>query len=398
MIPRASLAASAALLAIACSSGARVTRELRGEAPATVAVLPIEGTLSPRAREILRRLVGSFVQGRNYAKLEDEAIDARLAAAGYAPWNPKWLPSDADLAKFARSAGADAVVVGDRFDDTRFSAGVFFQRGLTGRLRVVRARDAETIWSADVGSSSSGGLLLGSGQAIRAVSETVEAGSEATFGRLAAGLALDAIDLLPQHPKEMEVRARPVITDLKVKRALELHADGGPLAAGDVVEIEATGTPGARARASIAGRTGDVPLPETAPGVYRGLVPIEPGSGTGSGPAVVVLYDAYGSVSEPRRSTESWTIDSPRLDPPTGVRADAKGRSVRVQWDSIPGAAGYTVVRAVDASPTQLDAGIATELVDEVPAGARDVFYVVAARSASRRFGPTSAPVHVAVE
>jgi hypothetical protein len=393
------LALAGAIDLTACAASTKLVQPLEGTPPGTIVVLPMDGDLSPRARAIVRRLLGSLIADRKYAKLDDELVDSRLAVAGHAPWNARWLPKDDALAAFGRTLAADALIVGEEFQDSRLSAGIFFRRGLTGRLRLIDSRSGKTIWSADVGSSSSGGLLTGSGQVIKALSETVEAGSEETFARLAASLALDAAETLPENPRPSEAPPPPRVSKVSVVRLRELHGDEAQLAAGDVVQIESIGTPGCRARASLGGGGVGVPLVEAAPGMYRAQVRIEPGQ-DGDGPAVATLYDAFGRASEPRRTEAAWQIRSPRLDPPAGVKAElsnARSRRVRVRWEPVPGASGYLIARLGGGAPVTLEPTDRLEIEEVVPAGSTEVAYVVSARSAAGTVGPPSAAVPVSV-
>jgi hypothetical protein len=387
--------------AAACSAATKVVQPLEGEPPSTIAVLPPEGTLSSRSKAILRGLLGSLLADRNYAKLDDEIVDSRLASAGYSPWNPDWLPADEALASFGRSIGAEGLVLAEDFVDDRFSAGVVFRRGLTGTLRLLDARTGKTVWKAEVGSSDSGGVLLESGQVIRALSETIESGGEEAFGHLAANLALDAAEAFPPNSRPRRIPERPRVETVRVTR---LGASASPpdlLVAGDTLEIVARGSAAARGRASIAGLAGDLPLVEEEPGAYRGRLRIEAGHGQGSGPVVVTLYDAFGNTSAPARSGSTWSLFAPRLDPPsslTATVADGDRRRVRVRWEASPGAAAYLVARVSGGDPVTIEAGARLELEDVVPAEASVAFYVVSARSAAGAVGPPSAAASVRLE
>lgn len=390
---RAALGALLPLLA-ACAASAKLTTPLQGPPPATIAVLPLEGgDLPPRARVILRRAIGSFLEDRRYAQLDDGFVDQQLALAGLMPWKPAWAPGDARLAEIGRTMAADALVVAEGFEDSRFSAGVFFRRGLGGRVRMIDARSGATVWSVDAASSDSGGLLTGSGQAIKALSATFNAGSDAAFARLAIALAIDVAEKLPENPNPMEVRPRPAVDAVAVRSAA-----GEALTAGDVVEIEARGTPRSRAAATIAGRVRDYPLVEVAPGVYQARVRLEPGAGEGEGPATVALRDSYGSTSSPRRSETSVAIFAPRLEVPGGLAAeivDREARRVRLRWSPAPGASGYAVVRNTGGMPvtTKVDGRI--EFQDQVPSTRGSVTYFVSAISPSGAMSAPSSPLVV---
>jgi len=391
----------ASLAMPACAASTKVVQPLDGDPPSRIAVLPFEGDLSPRARAILRGLVGSLLADRNYAKLDDEVVDSRLALDGHAPWNGTWLPADEALAAFGRSIGAEGLVLGEGFSDSRFSAGVVFRRGLTGGLRLLDSRTARTIWRAEVGSSDTGGVLLESGQVIRALADTIGSGSEEEFGHLAAALALDAARAFPENPRPLEIPARPRVESVSVTRSGGDPAPPDLLVAGATVEIVARGTPGSHGRASVAGIDGAIPLVEGDPGVYRGRLRIEAGHGQGSGPAVVCLYDAFGNASAPARSDSLWSLFAPRLDPPAALRAeivDSDRRRVRLRWEASAGAAAYVVGRLSGGDPVTLEAGARLEIEDSVPPGGESATYVVSARSANGAVGPPSPAASVRLD
>ncbi|HKE00989.1 MAG TPA: hypothetical protein VKE69_08270 [Planctomycetota bacterium] len=373
---------AAATVGVSCAASTKVTQPLRGAPPATVAVLPLDGgDLSPRGRAIVRRLVGSALDVRNYRPLDDEFLDQQLALAGFQPWKPKWLPADADLAAFGRSVGVEALLVAEGFEDSRFNAGLFFRRGLTGRLRLLDVATAKSVWAAEVGASGTGGVLTGSGQIVKSFSETVEAGSELAFVRFASNIALDVMDALPPNQKPPAERERPRIENVAVQ-----SAQGAALQPDDFLRVEAQGTPRGRASASVGGGYVDYPLVEVAPGTYRGTIRVYAGVGEGEAPATVALYDAYGAASEPRKSDAKVAFQAPRLDAPSGLVAeilDPATRRVRVRWQPTRGASEYLVARTTTTRPLKnFDRITSTEIEDLLPPDASSANYFVTARSA----------------
>ncbi len=373
------------VLAGACSSIRPSVPPFREAPPKTIAVLPLEGDLAPRGRAIVRRLVGGLLADRGYVRIDDEIVDAELAAAGLAPWNSRWVPDDTTLASLARRLGAGALLVGEDFQDSSLQAGVFYRRGLSGRFRWFDGASGATLWSTEVGRSTTGGVALQSGQVLKALSETVASGSEDRFVRLAAAIALDFTDAVPAHPSATELGERPTVESVR------FVAERRALVAGDMLDLEARGTPGGRARADLAGLAMELPLAETSPGTYRARARIDAGMGVAGGPVTVTIYDRFGRASAPRSSAESLAIDAPRLDPPSEVVVESlvARRRLRIRWSESPGAAGYSVARITEGAPESIAvARGAVELEDTVPDPARTVVYAVSAHSASGCFGP----------
>jgi len=396
--PRTFTVLSAVLSCIvtACGSTSRVTKPLQGTPPATIAVLPLQGgNLTRRGREIVRRVLGSALQYRRYTILDDEFVDEQLALAGHQPWLTDWLPPDAELARFGHGLGVDAILVSEGFQDSSIDAGVFYRRGLEGHLRLLDVASAETFWSVDAGTSASGGALIGSGQIVKALIETAEAGSEATFVRHASGIALDVMDLIPESA-EREPRQRPQVS------AVSLRTTGrdATLRPDDRIEVEAHATPRGRATATVGGRLVDYPLVEVADGVYRGSIRIEPGTGDGTGPATVAVVDAFGNASESRQSEASVAFIAPRVEPPAGLAAtvvDRDHRRVRLSWQAVAGAKEYLVFRSVPSGASRTLAPVAaTEVFDLVPEAETSAVYFVQARLGPGVSSAKSVPVTIA--
>ncbi|MFN0206147.1 MAG: hypothetical protein ACKVS6_07515 [Planctomycetota bacterium] len=380
------------LLSTACRSAPKEFPKFEGQPPATIAVLPIDGSLPPRSSTILRNLMGAFLTERQYSKLDDEFVDAELARSGYSPWNGRWLPGDAELAAFGRSVGVDALVVISGFEDKGFSAAVFYRRGLTGTVRWLDTRNARTLWSADLSASRSGGLLLESGQALKAVSQTVQAGSEESFFRLAASVSRELAEAVPENKNPGALQMRPRVESVSLSSQERL----GP---GVVWRVEARGTPRARGIATVDGLAGGFPLVETAPGIYNGTYRVEAGWGEAKGRVNVVLYNSFGDPSETKSSDSMLYVSAVRLDSPRDVRAevaDAASRKVRVAWSPVAGAAAYDFVRLGTSAPFSVVVNT-THYEDTIPAGEGSVFYAVSARTSAGNSGPASAPITIAL-
>jgi len=279
-------AAAALLLPLAaCSSPTRVQQLTKtAEIPPRIAVLPANGTdLSEELMAMLRVQIGNAFELRGYVKFDDGWVDQRLALAGFRPWERSWLQIDEVMNMFGIANGIDGLVFLEDFTAGSLSTGVYNERSLQGRLRVLDTRQAQSTWIFDVGANESGGALLQSGQIFDAVASTIGDDYRVEYGRLAALLALAAAERLPANPHPPEISPRPQLASLRAV---------GDRAA-NTVEVTADGSPGCRAFASLPGCTGRYPLTEERAGHYCGTLPVPSDS-----PAVIaVLRDRVGSTS-----------------------------------------------------------------------------------------------------
>jgi hypothetical protein len=365
-----------------------------GAPPKTLAVLAPEGTFPERGRQILRQLVGGHLEERQYEVLDDEFVDLQLTRAGFDPGAEKWLPGDAELAKAGSALGADVLVILSRFEDEQVSAAVLYQRGLGGVVRWLDTRTARTVWSTEVSITKFGGLAIESGQVVKALENNFENGSEAAFVRLASAIARDVAAEVPLHPEPAGVKPRPVLDSLTVVPAASL-------AAGREWTAEARGSRGGRAIVRFATLTGEFPLVEEEPGVYRGRFRVVPGWGEVSGSFRAVLYDAYGESSAVVSTRDAFALAAPRLDPPAKLDvkvADAARRRILVSWEPSPQVQQYQIVRTGGTGPVSFVVDASGRFEDQLTDGETRVAYVVAARSAAGAIGPPSEPRQVEIQ
>ena len=310
----------ALLLAVLGSGPAVVAspQNADAEAPKSVVVLPVDGdgSLDAGARDLLRRQLSGLLAAAGYAVIDDERADSELARAGLQSWKPSWLPSTQALAQAARRLDADGVVVLSGFRASSTQALLYADRGIEGHVSLLDARSLRVIASKAVSAKRSSGVLVDSGQIVKAIGETADNGSDQLLASLAIKAALEAAESMPAPPRRAASAApRPKVESVDVRRGDGSSRSLHVLQAGDSIEIEARGTRGGRARASIPGLPGTFPLTEDpATGVYRRRVRIEAGSGEGAGAVVVSIYDAAGRASEPRTSDSAWRLAAPRID------------------------------------------------------------------------------------
>lgn len=371
---------------VSCKNVSVKHKEFEGFSPRTVAVLPADGTLPERGRRVLRNLIGSFLQEKQYIKIDDAFVDMELAKAGFEPWREGWIPNDAAIYQFGRALGADAVLCLSGFEDQRFSAGVLYRRGLAGMLRWMDTKTEKIIFTSDLSASKTGGLALESGQVLKAISNTTENGGEEQFARLAASVAFDFINSIPDAKITSELAGRPVVQSLQLKGNDIIYA-------GQTWGVELRGTPRSRGMVMIEGCPGEYPLHEISPGLYTGEFRADAGLGEVNATISAVLFSLTGDPSEPKNGG-TLRISAPRLDPPNSVNVsilDATKRETRVVWNSVPGAKGYDVVRLGGEAPMVISGVKGNEWIDTVPLGIDSVSYAVCAKSESGISGPPSA-------
>lgn len=288
------------------------------QAPKRVVVLPVDGdgSLDSGARELLRSRLGGLLAAAGYDVIDDERADGELTRAGLQPWKPAWLPSTEALAKLVRRLDADGAVVLSGFRASSTQALVYADRGIEGHVALLDVRSLRSVAKKAVSAKRSSGVIVDSGQIVKAIGETAQNGSDQVLAALVIKAALEAAEAMPAPPKRGPATAsRPKVDSVEVRRGDGSRRSDRALAAGDSVEIEARGTRGGRARASLPGYPGAIPLSEDpATGVYRGRLHIEKGSGEGMGEVVVSIYDSAGRASEPRASDSAWRLAAPRID------------------------------------------------------------------------------------
>ncbi|MBI3817574.1 MAG: hypothetical protein HY286_02695 [Planctomycetes bacterium] len=387
-------AASVSLTFAACRTSPPPFPKFEGRAPRTIAVLPVDGSLPARERGILRKLVGGFLAEKQFTKLDDAFVDRELALEGLRPWAAGWIPDDAALARFGKKIGAEAFCTLSGFEDERVSAAVFYKRGLSGTVKWFDVASGKSIWTAPVSASRTGGLLLESGQIIKAVSNTIESAGEEQFVTLAATIALELADAFPVGPAAVDAPAKSPVVSVRIESP-------GDLRPGDPLTIRASGAPRCRAYARIGDSNLQYPLHEETPGFYAATIRIESGAGEIDGPVSVILYDELGGASAPAASNSNVAIRARRLEPPASVRVEpvaGSNRKFKIQWSAVAGAESYEVIRLGAGPPFAIDARGATSLEDEIPAGTSGAVWAVSAVPASGAPGPPSAPASVAIK
>jgi len=271
----------------ACASPTHVQQLTKTkDLPAVVAVLPLAGSdLPEEVAALLRVQVGNAFEQRGYVKLDDGWVDQRLALAGFRPWERDWLPVDEIMDFFGLANDIDGLVFLEGFAADSLTTGVYNDRSLHGRFRVLDTRQGDSTWIFDVSADEAGGALLQSGQIFDAVANTIGDDDRDQAVRLASLLALAAAEHLPRNERLQPVERRPQVT------ALRAAANG----ANNTVDVVVEGSPGCRAFASLPGCLGRYPLAEESAGRYAGALPAP----SDSPQVVAFLRDRVGATSRP---------------------------------------------------------------------------------------------------
>lgn len=287
---RSLLAAVLVAVGVGCASQTRATRlHTAGALPPQLAVLPLSRSpLRPELADLLRQRLGNALEQKGYRRFDDAWVDQRLTQAGMQPWRAEWIDSDLRLVAFARNHGIAGLCVIEDFASDGITTGVYNERSLGGRLRVIDTARGETVWSYWLDSSVTGGAVLQSGQIFDAIDDTFGGSERANVVRFAGLVGLAASAELPRNEAPEPPRKRPEIATVR--------ADGVAGAAADVpttIEVVATGEPDCRGFASLPGCLGRYPLVEEAPGHYLGTLPVP----RLASQVVVVLRDRFGVTS-----------------------------------------------------------------------------------------------------
>ncbi len=280
-------AAFAAMLG--CTSQTTATR-LRavGDLPSEVAVLPMVRTnLGPEIADLLRERIGGAFSTRGYRRIDEAWMDQRLSQAGMQPHRSEWIDSDMRLVAIARSLGIAGLVVLEDFESGAVTTGVYNERSLHGRVRVIDVQRGETTWSYWLDSSSMGGALLQSGQILDAIGDTFGGSLRAETVRFASLVSLAVADEMPRARDEHRPGRRPVVDDVVATAA------GAAASAPATIEVAVRGTPDCRAFASLPGCLGRYPLSEESAGRYVGTLPVP----RPAAKVVVSVRDRFGVTS-----------------------------------------------------------------------------------------------------
>lgn len=286
--------ALAPLLVLAAGCGPEVivdTEAFTGARVRTLALLPF--TLNgperePRAREkaeLLRYLIHRRLTPSPYLLLDDEVVDRRLRAAGFAS---PIAAANADFRALRAALGVDGVVLGEVTTLYNLQLGVLFRQAVVAELTLIDTASGRPLVQIEHAESLTGGIALEWGQAVEAIEGTVENATQRGFEQIAAAFAETVARSLPA-PLDVVAPDPPTIR----AAGIATTRPGGVLAIGDALEVRVEGTPGMEATLTLGLAKVHLPLIEEAPGHYWGRYEVTPGDAF-RGRAQVSLCDAFG--------------------------------------------------------------------------------------------------------
>ncbi len=285
---------------------------LRRAAPATVAVLPFAIAFEDageRAEAKVAALRGAFHRrftALPYLHLETRATDRLLRRAGLD--DPRKV-ARASHREIAAALGVDAYVRGEVESLSNTEAGVIYRQVIRASVRLVDARTGDELARVEHTEQDVGGVLVGSGQLLEAIRQTIDNSSDIGFLRLAERFADSVVQVFPKPPVAPAV-VPPRIEDVRIIAAGEA---GRTLRAGDTVEVVLRADPGLRASFDLGRKPAEVPLFEEAPGRYRGFYRVVPGDRS-DGPATVHVSDRFGATALTVLREQTIRIDAPAGD------------------------------------------------------------------------------------
>lgn len=280
------------LLAAGCGPEVIVDAEaFTGARVRTLALLPftLDGPeREPRAREkvdLLRDLIHRRLTPSPYLLLDDDVVDQRLRAAGFAS---PIAAANADFRALRRALGVDGVVRGKVTTLYNLQLGVLFRQAVIAELTLVDTASGRPLVRIAHGESLTGGIALEWGQAVDAIEGTVDNATQRGYEQIAAAFAETVARSLPP-PLDVVAPDPPTIE----AAGIATTRPSGVLAVGDALEVRVEGTPGVEATLTLGLAKLHVPLIEEAPGRYWARYEITPGDAF-HGQALVSLRDPFG--------------------------------------------------------------------------------------------------------
>jgi hypothetical protein len=277
------------LILAACGVNAVVDEGV--EPPRRLAVLPLEGTIPWRDRELIRSMLRERLRTLRLTVIENEYTDRVLSERGWMRDPERFRFDAAQLSEQCAALGVDGLVRGSAFDADELDVGVAFRDAIRGAVECHRS-DGRRHWRIEHSETQSGGLALRSGQVITAVREQLEHGSSVAFVALIEDWLDTVLAVLPELPLEgFELPRAPRIEELVLATALRRGAE---LQRGDRIVVEVRATPGAILAFDLAPLVEGLPMVEVEPGRYRGEYRLAADAGAGNPEVRIHLRDRFG--------------------------------------------------------------------------------------------------------
>lgn len=281
---RTSLLAAALALGACGSVSYRVATDV--DAPATVAVLPLQGPAPAGLRDAARQLLHSRLTARGYRCPELAWVDRVLSERGLLR-DPDHFALDAGRhGEMLAALQVDAVLVGDDVDESSFNVFLLRRHALGGRVAIRDGKGRE-FWSSDHGASTFGGFLLTSGQVF------AELRAQGAHGTSMASLALvdefveDVVGTVPQREGTPPPLPLPTVANVE---SFRVAADGDAVR----VVVKARSAHGNSLRFDLPGIAAGVPMVAAADDASRFVGQYEIPNDRPPGRLVVRARDAFG--------------------------------------------------------------------------------------------------------
>ncbi|MBI1851630.1 MAG: DUF799 family lipoprotein [Planctomycetes bacterium] len=324
----------------------RVAADFAKTQPEIVAVLPFQAapddTDAPPRLAMVRQIFQANFGNLGYHQAAIDDVDQRLRRANL--MTPAAVKA-AGPKRLGEILEADAIVFGENFTVSSFSAFLIYRRKLSGTLSLVSTRTGNMLWEASYSESATGGVALDSGQLFQAVSDSIDTGRDVNFVKLAQAFCRTVVSSLPRSTHEET--AHEVPPDLQ---SVTVRLGGtSPLRAGDRIEVEATGARAARGTFELKPLHVGLPLSETAPGVYRGVYVVEPGEAATGVVVSVRLVNRFGATSRKEAADAvPFVVDATPPPPPGDFQVARNGAGVELAWEPPKGkpVESYRVFRA----------------------------------------------------
>lgn len=265
------LAAPLLLLAFAACGSLHSKLDKSLAAPREVAILPFAGEGSAADHELMRAMLRERLAVRYVAVLDNAWVDRVLSEHGWLGDPETFDPSKLPLSAVCEALGTPAVVVGTGFGSSSFDIGLFYRRGVGGKLEWVTAK-GKPYFEADYFATTTGGVVLKSGQIFQAILDTFESGTSRGFVALVDEYYDTVLGALPEYP--IEGRPERPRANLEVAKIAAID--------GDLFHVVAKGTPGLAVTFDVTPELVRVPASELRPGEYHASVRIPQGKLSGN--------------------------------------------------------------------------------------------------------------------
>lgn len=331
--------------AAGCATGGEYTPSTAvsaRELPRTIAVLPLIPLDDPDKAEparVVTRMIYGSLSATPYDVLKLQLVEERLVRAGLADPRVAQAKEPAELAKILK---ADGIVYGEMTHWDRIFLGVYAQVAAGAHVKLVDARNGQTLFERrEVSRSHEGGVPMNAISAAITIVQSALKLREIELIRASDDLVRDLLKGVPTPPPG-EARRPPAFAHVLSDGA------GRLLKAGDVVTVIAQGQPGVIGSFDVQPMAKNLALEETSEGVYVGRYAVRPGDNATDAFVVARLADGAGRTSEREDVLGRFHVDTAPPATPTGIAVSLKAQALEVAWarNAEPDLASYRVYRS----------------------------------------------------